>query len=170
MLEVGLEFKLDQKYKDNKAIRNAVQGIYLKVKANPEKYGVTQEVVALVAAAAAHRNMVGAQKEVSKAESQIEGGSIKELIVGVRDKSWRLIDRKLSLASRSKTALGTLSMRDLVIVAGTSFDKTQILQGLATEHVAVMGKIEGNIDPAQALDLVMKMREQNIAQHQSKKK
>lgn len=168
MLEVGLEFKLDQKYKDKKAIRNAVQGIYNKVKASPERYGISQEVVQLVADAAAHRNMVGTAKEINQTESQIEGGTIKELITGVRDKSLRLLDIKLTRASKSKKALDAIPLQALSVVAGTMFDKAQILQGLATEHIAVMGKIDGNIDPKDALDLIQKLREKNVQENTKK--
>ncbi len=168
-LEVGREFGFDQHYKDNSAIRMAVMGIYRTIKESPEKYGVAPETKQIVLDAMAHRHIAGAQKEISKAEKEIDSSSVKEMVTGVRDKSLRLLDLKLTRASKSRKSLDAIPLRDLTIVAGTMFDKSQILLGQATEHVAIMGKIEGNINPQDALDLVLKMREQNVAQHASKK-
>lgn len=164
--EVGLQFGFDKHYKDSKAIRNSVMNIYRKVKKSPEKYSVSTEVLSVVADAMGHRNILGAKKEIAVAEKEIEGGSIRDLVVGVRDKSWRLIDRKLQRASKSNKRLDAVSFRDLGTLAGISFDKSQIITGQATEHIAVMSKIEGNIKPEDALDMVLKMREANVAAKQ----
>lgn len=167
-LEVGLQFGLDQHYKDKKAVRNAVTAIANKVKKSPEKYGITPEVVALVTEAQSHRSLVKAEGEVNKPESEIQGGDIKTIVTGVRDKAWRLIDRKLTRAGRSNKTLDAISFRDLGTLAGISFDKSQIISGQATEHVALMGKIEGNINPSDAIALVLQMREKNVADKQTK--
>lgn len=164
-LEVGLEYRLENHYKDNKAIRNAVTAIYNRVKQDPKKYGVQKETIQIVMDAMAHRSIKGARQELAKAEKEIDG-DIKEIVTGVRDKSWRLIDRKLTRASKSNKRLDAISFRDLGTLAGISFDKSQILMGQATEHVAMMGKIEGNPSAADMLDLVQKMREKNVAEKQ----
>jgi len=168
-LEVGLALNLDQHYKDNAAIRNTIMGVYRKIKDNPERFGITQETKQLVMDAMAHRNIQGANKEVSKAEKEIDSGNVKDLIIGVRDKSLRLLDMKLTRASKSRKALDAIPLQALTIVAGTMFDKSQIIQGQATEHISVISKIDGNINPQDAIDLVLRMREQNVAQHVSKK-
>lgn len=168
-LETGLAFGLDKTYKDNKAVRNAVTQIYRKVKDNPAKYGITADTRQIVLDAMAHRSIVTSRTEISKAETEIESGDIRTLVMGVRDKTFRLIDRKLTRVGKSKKALDQVSFRDLGTIAGIAFDKSQIIMGQATEHVAVMGKIEGNINPADAIDLVLRMREKNVASHETKK-
>lgn len=168
-LEAGYEFGLENIYKDKTAIRNAVKSVYAKVKANPSKYGVDDQVVQVVADAMAHRNIAGARKEISQAEQEIDTKDIKTMVVGVRDKAFRLLDLKLTRASKSKKALDALNIVALSTTAATMFDKAQIIQGQATEHIAVMGKIDGNIKPDEAIDLILRMRESNIAQHASKK-
>lgn len=164
--EVGLQFEFDKHYKDSKAIRNSVMNIYRKVKKSPEKYNVSTEVLSVIADAMGHRNVLGAKREVAVAEKEIEGGSIRDLVMGVRDKSWRLIDRKLQRASKSNKRLDAVSFRDLGTLAGISFDKSQIINGQATEHIALKSDIPGNIDPVAALDLVLRMREANVASKQ----
>lgn len=162
-LETGLEFGFDKHYKDNKAVRNAVTVLYQKVRKEPAKYGVGTDVVQLVCDAMAHRSITKATREVSAAEKEIDSGDIKTMLIGVRDKTLRLIDRKLTRAGKSNKRLDAISFRDLGTIAGIAFDKAQIIQGQATEHVALMGKIEGNIDPEKAIDLVLRMRELNIS-------
>lgn len=168
-LQVGLEFNLDQHYKDNKAIKNAVTALYRKIKENPLKWGISPETVQLVVDGMAHRNMAGINIEVSKAEKEAEGTDIKTLAFTVRDKAWRLLDKKLTRASKSKKALDAIPLLQLSTTAATMLDKTLILQGQATEHIAIMGKIEGNINPDDALKLVLLMREKNIESKEIKK-
>ena len=43
-----------------------------------------------------------------------------------------------------------------------SFDKSQIVRGQATEHIAMKAKITKDLSPTERLELVMKYREKNI--------
>lgn len=165
--ETGLEFGFKETHKDAKAIRNAVTNIYNKVKKNHARYGITDDVMKLVQDAMANRQLTTTRNNVPAiAEKEIESNDIKTVVTGVRDKAWKLIDRKLSRAGRSNKSLDAVSFRDLGTLAGISFDKSQIISGQATEHVALMGKIEGNINPQDALDLVLRMREATVASKQ----
>lgn len=164
--ETGLEFELDKIYTDAKAIRNAVNNVYAKVKKNPERWAIAPEVLSLVADAMANRQLSQTRQAMPLAEKEIEGGDIKHLVTGVRDKTWRLIDRKLQRASKSNKKLDAIGLRELGTLAGIAFDKAQIISGQATENIAMMGKIEGNINPADALSLILKMREANVAAKQ----
>lgn len=164
--ETGLEFELDKIYADAKGVRNAVNNIYAKVKKNPTRWGVTSDVLTLVADAMANRQLSQVRNNLPMAEKEIEQGDIKVLVTGVRDKTWRLIDRKLQRASKSNKRLDAIGLRELGTLAGIAFDKAQIISGQATENIAVMGKIEGNLNPADALALVLKMREANVAAKQ----
>lgn len=164
--ETGLHFGFEKYCKDARAVRNAVTNIYNKVRKNPDQYGVSGEIVTLVADAMANRQLVQTKNAVTIAEKEIDSDDIKTIIPSVRNKAWKLIDRKLTRASRNNKSLDAVSFRDLGTLAGISFDKAQIISGQATEHVALMGKIEGNINPQDALDLVLKMREATVASKQ----
>lgn len=164
--ETGLDFGFDKYYKDAKAIRNSVINIYNRIKKNPAKYGIGDDVVTLVQDAMGNRALVRDTNNIPKAEKEIETGDIKASVLGVRDKAWRLIDRKLQRASKSNKKLDQIGLRELGTLAGIAFDKAQVISGQATENIALMGKIEGNIDPQAALDLVLKMREAAVASKQ----
>lgn len=164
--ETGLEFGFDKTCKDAKAVRNAVTNIYNKVKKNPTKYGVTDDVMKLVQDAMANRALSTTRNQITIAEKEIETGDIKNVVTGVRDKTWRLIDRKLSRMSKSNKRLDNVGLRELGTLAGIAFDKAQIISGQATENIAHYAKIEGNINPKEALDLILKMREATVASKQ----
>lgn len=165
-LDVGNEFNLGETYKDNKAIRNAITQIYRKVAKNPAKWGVPAETVSIVKDAMAHRSLVRVRTDISREERREEPGTFIERVTSVRNKSWELLDRKLARAAKSNKRMDATSFRDLAVMAGISIDKALLLSGQATEHIAVMGKIDGNINPADAIDLVLRMREKNVAAKQ----
>lgn len=164
--ETGLKFGFEKHYKDAKSIRNAVNNIYQRVSKNPERFGISQDVMKIVKDAMANRALVRISNNIPKAEAEIDSKDIKNTLSGVRDKAWMLIDRKLTRASKSNKRLDDISLQQLGTIAGIAFDKSQILSGQATENIAVMGKIEGNINPQDALDLVLRMREANVAAKQ----
>ncbi len=152
--KVGIAFGFDKVYKDFNKVRN-----------NPEKYGVSQEVIELVQQGMATRkaNVVGETPTMAEKSDMV--GDIKALVTGIRDKTFKLIDKKLDRVSNSKKRLDAISFKDLGIIAGISFDKSQILRGEATENIAVMAQIDGNISAAEALALALKMRETSIDQN-----
>ena len=63
------------------------------------------------------------------------------------------------MLNKSRKALNQQSLPALTTAFAILFDKSQIIKGEATEHVAVMGKIDSDIKPEQAIDMVLKMRE-----------
>lgn len=162
-LQVGLQFGFDKVYKDNRSIRNAVQSIYNKIKNNSEEYGVNQEIVEMVETSMAERKhaVVGSQ-EPSLAEKEEESLDFKEMVTNIRDKSFGLISKKLDMVSSSKKKLDALSFKELGVIAGIAFDKTQILKGEATEHIAVAAKISENITPEQAIEIALNNREATV--------
>lgn len=159
--QVGLKYGFDKVYKNGRAVRNAITAIYTKVKNNPEEYGLSLEVVGLVEAGMKNR-AVARQGGTPMEKPEMGVMDIKEKIVGIRDKTFHLIDKKLDRVASSKKRLDAISFKDLGIIAGIAFDKTQILRGEATENVAVLGKIETDLSPEAALDLVLKMREKTV--------
>lgn len=160
---VGLDFGFDKLYKDSRAIRNAIQNIYTRIKNNPEQYGLGQDVVTLVETSMAQRKaaLVGSQ-EPTIAEKSDDRKDIKSLVTSIRDKTFRLIDKKLDRLSNSKKRLDSLSFKDLGIIAGIAFDKTQILKGEATENIAVLAKISPTMTADEAIQMALRVRESHV--------
>lgn len=163
--QVGIEYGFDKVYNSPQAIRNAVTSIKTRVRNNPENYakwGITPEVLTLVKEASTNRTInKGLHDKPSIAEQSIDKNDIKALLTGIRDKVFTLIDRKVDMVGRSRKKLDNTSFKELGIIAGITFDKAQILQGLATENISVMSKIEDNISPEDALNMISKIREVN---------
>ena len=161
--EVGLEFNFDKVYTNKNSLTTAVGSIKAKVKNNPDDYrefGITDEVLDIVRKAAEERNISpGKRREVyQKLDLEME---LSPRISAIAGKSFALIDRKLDMVSKSKKLLNNTSFKDLGIIAGIAFDKGRIMRGEATEHIAVMAKIEKNMSPEDALKMVAEMRELN---------
>ncbi len=159
LYEVGVEFGLDKHYKTAAGIRTRIYGIYNQVRANPEKFFLQQETIDLVVAAVAKRSLEQ-PKPTLKEKSELSLLDVKELTLTGRDKIAKLINKKLDYIDKHPGALKAESLVSLTKAFGTLFDKGQIIQGQATEHVAVMGNIDTNLSPDDAIDLVLQMREQ----------
>jgi hypothetical protein len=157
--QVGLDFGFDKVYKDARAVRNAVNAIFNKVRNNHETYGVSKDVIEVVEKGMVERkaSVVG----VSMREKE-ETVDIKSLVSGIRDKTFTLIDKKLDRVSNNKKKLDEISFKELGIIAGIAFDKSQILKGEATENIAVLAKIDTNISPEEAIKLALAARENNV--------
>lgn len=165
VLQVGMDYGFDKVYKDTRAIRNAVNAISMKVRHNPEQYGVKPEEVALVQKSLDERKLAVVPKEASLAEKNDIKNDIKELVQGIRDKTFLLINKKLDRVKNSTKKLDAISFKDLGIIAGIAFDKTQILRGEATETVTVISKIDQSLPPGEIIKLALQMREQSVDQN-----
>lgn len=166
--QVGIDFGFDKVYKDARAVRNAVNSIYNKVKNNSVEYGISNDIVEIVLKGMSERKLAVHPGNRPLAEKSEVNKDIKEVVTGIRDKTFGLIDKKLDRVSNSKKKLDALSFKDLGIIAGIAFDKTQILKGEATENIAVMAKIDSNITPQQALDMALSGREGNVEVNSSR--
>ena len=172
--QVGLEYGFDKVYSSAVSIRNAVTAIKAKIKNHPdryEKYGINKEVLELVAAASAQRNVDKRPTQVSSiVEQSINKDDIKALVTSIRDKSFSLIDRKLDMVSKSRKKLDNISFKELGVIAGISFDKGQILKGEATENIAVMARVDKKLSHEDALEMVAKLREKNTIANELRNK
>lgn len=158
--EVGIEFGFDKHYKSPATIKSAVYNIYRAILVEPEKYTLHPETVELVVKSVKERAIAHSpNKKPTVAEQGEDTRDIKELILSNRNVANRLISKKLSVLDASKKALRNESLVSLGKIFGILFDKAQIIQGQATEHVALMGKISSNLKPEEAIELVLKMRE-----------
>ena len=160
LYEVGLFYGFDKYYKDSNAVKNAVYRIYNTVKNNPDEYLIQKDTYELVVGAVSARsaaNVVSMRERMDSASSDI-----KSLITGGRDKTAKLIDMKLDSIGKSRKKLDNVSIVELSKVLNVLFDKGQIVQGEATEHIAVLGKIESGLSPEKLLEITLKQREKTI--------
>jgi basic membrane lipoprotein Med (substrate-binding protein (PBP1-ABC) superfamily) len=164
-LAVGLEFGLDKHYGSTQKVRNAVNNIYKKVMRDPSKYGIGEEVLGMIKQGMRTRSLTTTHTEAPTLHEQgIDSRDIGQVVGSVRDKTWKLIDKKLDRYTNSKKRLDEISFQQLGTLAGISFDKGQILQGKATENIAVLGKLQDGLSPQEMLELALKAREQNVAE------
>ena len=161
LYETGIEFGLDKHYKDVKGVKNAVYRIYNEVRQNPEVFTIEPQTVELVVTAVSERSVSRVQPSLRETNETINKDDIKSLVVGGRNKALKLVHSKMDRIGKSRKKLDAVSVGELAKVAGILFDKAQIIQGEATEHVAVLAKIDKNLLPEDALSLVLKMRETN---------
>ena len=154
---VGIDYKFDQYYKNRIAVLNAVQKVYKEVKESPEKFAISQEVLDMVEHGMKVRRDIG--KSVVTAEELPKDVDEKQLVLGVRSKAWRLLDAKLNHLSRNKKAFKAESLMSLAKVAGITFDKSQIVRGEATEHIALKARVDENITAQEAMSQLLKIRE-----------
>lgn len=172
--EVGIEFGFDKRYKTVESIRSAVHGIYRQVENNPDRFGASVEVLQKVQEAKEKRlkesQMKPAGVTLREKQEALENIDIKELTLSNRQKAGKLLSRKLDRIGSSAKRLDEVNISSLAQVFGIIFDKAQIISGEATENIAVMAKIDENLNPQQALDMVLKMREHNLEDKDRKKK
>ena len=170
--EVGLEFKFDSVYPTKNQIRTAVNNIKTKVQNNIENYkefGVTNEVVDLVKIASAGRNVAPRDRREAMKKLEIDSDIVNVLTKG-RDTVFNLVNRKLDILAKSKKELAKTSLKELSVAGGILFDKAQLLKGEATEHIAVMARIDKNISADDAIKMVSEMRENNSQANDLRKK
>jgi hypothetical protein len=72
--------------------------------------------------------------------------------------AWLLLNKKLNLAAKNKKELDKIPAVSLAQIASTVFDKAQIVNGEATENIALRAKIDDNITPEVALEEILKRR------------
>lgn len=170
LYETGLEFQFDKKYKDSRAVKNAVYKIYQKVLVDPQKYAVLPETVDKVKLVISERAIVKPQTTLREKMDENTNLDFKDLVLSGRKKAYSLLNLKMdSLLSKRKN-LDEVSITALAQTFGILFDKGQIIQGEATENVALIAKIDTNMSPEDALASVLKIREINQADKDRKKK
>lgn len=171
MYQTALEFEFDKHYKDSRAVRNAVYKIYQDVKKEPDKYFVSQDVVDLVVQAIQERGKTvpaGTQSLREKSDA-IQTQDIKEVVQTGRKKAYILLNSKMDRIASSKKRLDETSITALAQVFGIIFDKAQILNGEATENVAIHAKLDKDMKPEDAIAMVLQMREQNNVEKEKQK-
>lgn len=161
--EVGID-----KYFDKKTdINNFMYKLFLEVKSDPSIAGLHPDTIMEVDEAMKKRSI--ANKEIIDYEnvadklSTIKEADIKDAVMIGRNKASLLIDKKMNYLMKNKKALEKESLVNLAKVFGIFFDKSQIVQGQATENIAIMAKVDDNMTPEQAMDALLKTREKIMA-------
>lgn len=161
--EAGLEFGLDKHYKTSRQVQNYVTRIFNEVKNNPDKFNVNKEVYDGVLAARASRTLAIKKTDASLREkTEIDENDIKALMIGNRNDVAKILRHKLEKIKGSAQQINNLSLLELAKVFGILFDKGQIIQGEATEHIAHLAKIESGLTSEQLLQAVINQREHAI--------
>lgn len=158
----GLEFGFDKHYKSNTAIVNAVNKVYRQVKENPERYAVSPELVDMVESGMQTRRTLGnAANETglaTVAEQAYENLDTKSLVISAKKKSWIILNKMLDKTLKSRKALNKESMMAIAKIAGITFDKGQIVQGEATEHIALRAKIDPTMSVEEMLQQMIHVK------------
>lgn len=165
MYETGIEFELDKHYKDSRAVNNAVYNIYKKVLVNPQAYAVLPETVEKVKAKVSSRAIVTNRPQSAttlREKIDIEKNpDFKDLVLSGRKKAFEILNMKMDRVAQSRKQLDEVSITALAQTFGILFDKSQIIQGEATENIAVLAKIDKDMSSQDALAAILKMREIN---------
>lgn len=157
----GKEFGLDKEYEGNVRIINAVRGIYNEVSANPEKFGVSTEIVEMVNKGMQERKKnKNSPSLTSEPFSTTVGQDMEKAMVSrVKGKLWNLIERKVDYLGTHSGAFHKESLMSLMKAGGIAFDKAQIDAGQATEHIALIAKVHPDMSSADALVQLLKIKE-----------
>jgi hypothetical protein len=136
---------------------------------DPAKYGISEDLAKQTLTIISGRNSLAVNvKERHDIISKVtvkEKKGIEVLVLENRHKAWILLGLKIDEALKDKGKRNRVSLGEIAKVAGIVFDKGQLIDGKATEHVAVMSALDKrHINPQEAMNAVMKMREINESQ------
>lgn len=167
LFETGVHFGIDAQYANATAVKNKVYRIYQEVKKDPNKYFVSPDLCDAITAIVSARGVDKVAQPSLREKQEVQeakDNDINELIMSGRVKAMKIVHRKLDMVGKSRKEIKAANLGQLVTAAAILFDKGQIVSGLATENVAVMAKVDGNMSPEAALEMVLKMREINVAE------
>jgi hypothetical protein len=171
--EAGLMFELDKHYKNSATVAAAVHRIWNQVKNNPEKYAVSNDLIDAVATKMKNnrKSMIGGdRKTLRELRDEKLNMPIDKLAIDNRAKAAVALGLRLDEILFSKKNRDKISIGELAKVYGITFDKGQIVEGKATDHVSLMAKISKDMTPSEAIDVILKMREYNQAVSEQAKK
>lgn len=165
--EAAAEIGLDQSYAPS-SLRSVGYQIYKAL--DPEELGFAKDTVELVQNAVNERKINHGKRTVLEKPDEPEPTELidykdtKAVAMGGRNKAAMLLHKKMDMINKSKKALEKENIATLAKVYGIMFDKAQIVQGQATENIAVMAKIDDGLSADETLDMILNMREQEVAE------
>ncbi len=165
----ALEMKLDRWYKPNTMVA-VVQKVTGLVRRDPGKYFVLPESVKEIDYALSQRSFSKRLAE-TRLERDVasQNQEFKNILEDTRAGLLDILHRKVKRIGRSNKKIDEMNLGTLATSLAIIIDKLQLVRGEATENVAVLAKIDQNISPEAALEMVLKMRETNLDQKNNKK-
>ena len=165
LFAVGQEFGFDKEYSSKSKVVGAVYSIYTEVKEDPEKFTISPDVLAMVDRGIEERksHKGGALSTATEETQSLEEFNKQNLVVGAKMKVWVLLNEKLDYLKKNRAAFRNEKLGTLATVAAIIFDKAQIAEGKATEHIAVLSKIDDNMTTEQVIEHLLKLREATTA-------
>lgn len=167
--EVGIHFGLDKYYKSEGGLKNKVYKVYREICAVDDDeelkrvYGLGRENVNLVHDIVSNRSANQVQETLREKLAKDEKTDIRDMLLKGRKSALALAQKKMERIGDSMKQLDKTRLTELTTAFGILFDKAQLIDGNATEHVAVLANMEDKkIDPETAIDAVVKIRERNI--------
>lgn len=173
MFAAACEAGIDKYFDKKTDINNFMYKFFLEAKTDPAMVGLHPDTMLEVDEAMKKRSI--GNKEVidydnaTEKLSNIKEADIKDIVIMGRNKASILIDKKMTYLMKNKKALEKESLVNLAKVFGIYFDKSQIVQGQATENIAVMAKIGDDLTPEQAMEALLKNREKTMADKENLK-
>lgn len=161
-------------YYQGEALRRVGHAIYQRI--DPDKLSIDKELQEMVTTAIESRKIYkgrkpGSGNEMTSVEQAfqptelLDPSDTKNLVVGGRNKAFILLHKKMDHLNKNKKALEATSLSQLGTLAGILFDKSQVIQGQATENISVLSKnIRDGMTPEEMLELTLRRREQTIVE------
>ena len=106
------------------------------------------------------------EKERKQEIRKINTEELIEMSKDTRNLALQTLSKALVNLHGDEEALKKANLATLATVYGILFDKSQLLNGLATENVAIHAKIDVNMSSDKALEELNRMREKYMEQNQ----
>lgn len=104
-------------------------------------------------------NEPGAKKKTGQEVRIISNQELMDLSRDSRNLAMQVVNKKLLALDNDPEQLAKINIATLATAFGILFDKHQLMNGLATENVAIHQKIDINMSSDKALEELNKMRE-----------
>lgn len=101
----------------------------------------------------------GDKKKTGQEIRKIDTKELVELAKDTRNLAIQTLNKKLLEIYADPAQMQKINLATLATTFGIMFDKTQLMNGLATENIAIQAKIDVNISSDEALKELNKMRE-----------
>lgn len=165
-LEVGYNNDLDEYYSSDASIRTTVGKIVREVSDHPSSYDISEDKAKMVKELIKGRKKSGRTDSVKnynkkKVQQHMEK-PLQEIVEGNRDMLSAVMHKKLRSLLKNNSELKDTSLSQISGAFSVMFDKSQIMLGKATENIAIQGNIDKDMEPEDAIDTVVKMRDKHV--------
>jgi hypothetical protein len=165
-LEVGYNNDLDEYYSSDASIRTTVGRIVREVSDHPSSYNISEDKAKMVKELIEGRKKSGRTDSVKnyskkKVQQHMEK-PLQEIVEGNRDMLSAVMHKKLRSLLKNNSELKDTSLSQISGAFSVMFDKSQIMLGKATENIAIQGNIDKDMEPEDAIDTVVKMRDKHV--------